>query len=108
MKLAHYPHQHGRAEIVDTDDTDKTVGYSRRQPFPLGGYIFEITATDGTGVYKGNSMASGMAALEAHIARARGHRDCCLSETDDCNWPACGCDEPRPLSRATAGTSEGQ
>jgi hypothetical protein len=29
---------------------------------------------------------------------ARGHDDCCLSETDDCNWPECGCDEPQPVA----------
>jgi hypothetical protein len=68
MKLLHYTHERGRAEIVDTEDANKIVGHSRREPFPLGGYIYTITNTEGARVYKGNSMKSGLAALAAHLS----------------------------------------
>jgi hypothetical protein len=31
----------------------------------------------------------------AALQNERGHDDCCLSETGDCNWPKCGCDDPQ-------------
>ena len=69
MKLAHTSHKNGRAEILDTDDGEKVVGRSKREPFPLGGYIYEITTVSGERVYKGNAMSSGLAALKWHIER---------------------------------------
>jgi hypothetical protein len=68
MRLAHTPHTNGRATVIDTD-TDKPVGYSEREPFPLGGYIFTVSDLKWKRIYKGNSMSTALAELEQHLTK---------------------------------------
>jgi hypothetical protein len=68
MTLSYTMHKNGRADIVHPDPEKGIVGKSRRVPFPLGGYIYEITANDGKRVYKGNRMSTGLANLETYLA----------------------------------------
>lgn len=50
-----------------------------------------------TRMAEANALIAEAAALaRAGAADAPGHVDCCLSETNSCNWPACGCEEPQP------------